>query len=203
MLKQNNRFDWTHTYYKGEKYEELGEKIFKYSVVDLVDCPYEPGTGTKCTKAVIDYFLYRYDNSDNYFTYNESLLKDYIDKVLPLKFGFSVGKIRLPYVDQQVEADDTLAQDYTSYKGLKDKFKFNILTDYIKTIRANISIRRTSNIVPSHQYIPRGKFMIATGTNRKKVGAMGILEDGLVYVMGLVGPEYKLYYLLPFRLVIM
>ena len=203
MLKQNNRFDWTHTYYKGEKYEELGEKIFKYSVVDLVDCPYEPGTGTKCTKAVIDYFLYRYDNSDNYFTYNESLLKDYIDKILPLKFGFSVGKIRLPYVDQQVEADDTLAHDYISYKGLKDKFKFNILTDYIKTIRANISIRRTSNIVPSHQYIPSGKFMIATGTNRKKVGAMGILEDGLVYVMGLVGPVYKFYYLLPFRPVIM
>ena len=172
-------------------------------MVDLVDCPYEPGTGTKCTKAVIDYFLYRYDNSDNYFTYNESLLKDYIDKVLPLKFGFSVGKIRLPYVDQQVEADDTLAQDYTSYKGLKDKFKFNILTDYIKTIRANISIRRTSNIVPSYQYLPSGKFMIATGTNVKKVGAMGILENGLVYVMGLVGPKYKFYYLLPFRPVIM
>ena len=171
-------------------------------MVELVDCPYEPDAGTKCTKAVIDYFLYRYDNSDDVFRYHQSLLKDYIDKVLPLKFGFSVGKI-IPYVDQQVEADDTLAKDYTSYKGLKDKFKFNILTDYIKTIRANISIRRTSNIVPSHQYIPSGKFMIATGTNRKKVGAMGILEDGLVYVMGLVGPAYKLYYLLPFRPVIM
>ena len=121
-------------------------------MVDLVDCPYEPGTGTKCTKAVIDYFLYRYDNSDNYFTYNESLLKDYIDKVLPLKFGFSVGKIRLPYVDQQVEADESLAHDYVNYKGLKDEFKFNILTDYLKTIHANIAIRRTNNIVAGSQY---------------------------------------------------
>ena len=172
-------------------------------MVDLVDCPYEPGTGTKCTKAVIDYFLYRYDNSDNYFTYNESLLKDYIDKVLPLKFGFSAGKIRLPYVDQQVEADEILAQDYSNYKGLKDEFKFNILTDYLKTIRANISIRRTSNIVSEYEYKPNGKLMIATGTNSKNVGAMGILEDGLVYVMGLVGPQYKFYYLLPFRPVIM
>ena len=202
-LKQNNRFDWTHTYYKGEKYEELGEKIFKYSLAELVDCPYEPDAGTKCTKAVIDYFLYRYDQSDDYFTYNESLLKDYIDKVLPLKFGFSVGKIRLPYVDQQVEADEILVEDYLNYKGLKDEFKFNVLTDYLKTIRANISIRRTSNMVPKAQYTPRGKFMIATGTNVKKVGAIGILEDGLIYVMGLIGPLYRYFYLLPFRLVIM
>ena len=203
MLKQNNRFDWTHTYYKGEKYVELGEKIFKYSVVDLVDCPYEPGTGTKCTKAVIDYFLYRYDNSESYFTYNESLLKDYIDKVLPLKFGFSVGKIRLPYVDNQVEADNILAQDYTNYKGLKDKFQFNILTDYMKTIRENFSIRRTSNIVSTNLYEPKNKKMIATGTNAKLVGAIGILEDGLIYVMGLVGPSYNFYYVLPFRLTVM
>ena len=172
-------------------------------MAELVDCPYEPGTGTKCTKAVIDYFLYRYDKSEDYFTYNESLLKDYIDKVLPLKFGFSVGKIRLPYVDQQVKADEILAQDYSNYKGLKDKFKFNILTDYLKSIRANISIRRTSNMVPETQYTPSGKLMIATGTNEKKVGAIGILENGLVYVMGLVGPAYKFHYILPFRLIIM
>lgn len=167
----------------------------------MVDCPYE--SGTKCTKAVIDYFIYRYDDSESYFTYHESLLKDYIDKVLPLKFGFNVGKIRLPYVDHQVEADETLAQDYTNYKGLKDKFQFNILTDYMKTIRENFSIRRTSNIVSSNLYEPRGKVMIATGTNRKFVGAIGILEDGLIYVMGLVGPAYNFYYVLPFRLVIM
>ena len=172
-------------------------------MVDLVDCPYEPGTGTKCTKAVIDYFLYRYDNSDKNFTYNESLLKDYIDKVLPLKFGFSVGKIRLPYVDHQLEADNILAQDYTNYKGLKDKFKFNILTDYLKTIQVNISIRKTSKIVAENSYTPRGKLMIATGTNVNNTGAIGILEDGLIYVMGLVGPDYIFYYLLPFRLVIM
>ena len=122
---------------------------------------------------------------------------------MPLKFGFSVGKIRLPYVDQQVEADEILAQDYSNYKGLKDEFKFNVLTDYLKTIRANISIRRTSNIVPNYQYEPRGKLMIATGTNVKKIGAMGILEDGLVYVMGLIGPAYNYYYLLPFRPIIM
>ena len=167
----------------------------------MVDCPYE--SGTKCTKAVIDYFIYRYDDSESYFTYNESLLKDYIDKVLPLKFGFSVGKIRLPYVDHQVEADATLAQDYTNYKGLKDEFKFNILTNYLETIRANIAIRRTNNIVAEVPYTPKNKLMIATGTNRKLVGAIGILEDGLIYVMGLVGPAYKHLYLLPFRLVIM
>ena len=167
----------------------------------MVDCPYE--SGTKCTKAVIDYFIYRYDDSESYFTYDESLLKDYIDKVLPLKFGFNVGKIRLPYVDHQVEADATLAQDYTNYKGLKDKFQFNILTDYMKTIRENFSIRRTSNIVSSNLYEPRGKVMIATGTNVKLVGGIGILEDGLIYVMGLVGPAYNFYYVLPFRLTVM
>ena len=45
--------------------------------------------------------------------------------------------------------------------------------------------------------------MIATGTNVKLVGAIGIIEDGLTYVMGLVGPKYRYLYLLPFRLVIM
>ena len=167
----------------------------------MVDCPYE--SGTKCTKALIDYFLYRYDKSEDYFSYNESLLKDYIDKVLPLKFGFNVGKIRLPYIDHQIEADEILARDYGNYKGLKDEFKFNILTDYLKTIRANVAIRRTNNIVAQNQYLPQGKLMIATGTNVKRFGAMGIIEDGLTYIMGLVGPKYIYLYLLPFRLVIM
>ena len=73
----------------------------------------------------------------------------------------------------------------------------------MKTIRENFSIRRTRNIVSKYLYEPRQKIMIATGTNVKLVGAIGILEDGLIYVMGLVGPVYNFYYVLPFRLTVM
>ena len=211
VLKQNHRFDWTHTYYKGEKYEELGEKIFKYSLVELVDCPYEPDAGTKCTKAVIDYFLYRYDNSDDVFRYHQSLLKDYIDKVLPLKFGIEGNRLRLPSIDNKdIWYTDIDGGDYINYHDLKDEFAFNTFTEYVNMIRDNISIRRTDKMVAENIYIVKGKEPIATSTNtalykdiNNIIGVAGILNDGIVYHLGLCGTKYHYKGILPFRLVIM
>ena len=210
MLKGNNRFDWTCTYYKGEKYEELGEKIFKYSLVELVDCPYEPDAGTKCTKAVIDYFLYRYDQSDDIFRYHQSLLKDYIDKVLPLKFGIEGNRLRLPSIDNKdVWYTDIDGGDYTNYHGLKDEFAFNTFTEYVNMISDNISMRNTDKMVAEGRYITNGKEAIATSTNtalykdtNKIIGVGGVHNDGIIYHLGLCGPIYKWNKILPFRLVI-
>ena len=210
VLKGNNRFDWTHTYYKGEKFEKLGEKIFKYSLVELVDCPYEPDAETKCTKAVIDYFLYRYDNSDDVFRYHQSLLKDYIDKVLPLKFGIEGNRLRLPSIDNKnIWYTDIDGGDYTNYHGLKDEFAFNTFTEYVNMISDNISMRNTDKIVVEGRYITNGKEAIVTSTNtalyrdpNKIIGVVGINNDGIVYHLGLCGPVYRWIRIVPFRLVI-
>ena len=180
-------------------------------MVDLVDCPYEPDAGTKCTKAVIDYFLYRYDNSDDAFRYHQSLLKDYIDKVLPLKFGIEGNKLRLPSIDNKdIWYTDIDGGDYTNYHDLKDEFAFNTFTEYVNMISDNISIRRTDKMVAEGRYIVKGKEPIATSTNtalkteiNNIIGVAGILNDGIVYHFGLCGPEYHYKGILPFRLVIM
>ena len=211
MLKGNNRFDWTHTYYKGEKFEELGEKIFKYSLVELVDCPYEPDAETKCTKAVIDYFLYRYDESDDVFKYNQSLLKDYIDKVLPLKFGFEGNRLRLPSIDnKEIWYSSIDGGDFTNYHNLKDEFAYNTFTNYVNMIADNISIRKTDKLIANCRYlVDNGKEVIATSTNIDNtifsqgiIGVVGIVENGTVFHFGLSGPHYCYLGILPFRLVI-
>ena len=176
----------------------------------MVDCPYEPDAGTKCTKAVIDYFLYRYDDSDDVFRYHQSLLKDYIDKVLPLKFGLEGNRLRLPSIDNKdIWYTDLDGGDYTDYHDLKDEFAFNTFTEYVNMISDNIFLRNTSNMVVEGEYIVKDKQIIATSTNTALykdindiIGIAGVLTDGIVYHLGLCGPTYHWKQITPFRLVI-
>ena len=181
-------------------------------MVELVDCPYEPGNGTKCTKAVIDYFLYRYDKSEDVFKYNQSLLKDYIDKVLPLKFGFEGNRLRLPSIDNKdIWYTYVDGGDFTNYHNLKDEFAYNTFTNYINMIADNISIRKTDKLIAEDKYlVGDNKEVIATSTNVDNttysqgiIGVVGILENGTTYNLGLSGPHYRFLGALPFRLVIM
>jgi len=84
-LKENDNFKWTHTYYRGEKYEELGEKIFKYSLVELEESPIEPGSQT--SKQLLDITFGSKLDSSYIFPLSETHLEDYIKKVMRKKMN--------------------------------------------------------------------------------------------------------------------
>ena len=73
-LKENIRFNWSHTYYKGQKYENLGEKVFKYSLVELEDSPIE--SGSKTSTKILD--LIFGSKSTSVLMYHDTHMADYV-----------------------------------------------------------------------------------------------------------------------------
>ena len=137
VFKGNHRFDWTHTYYKGEKYEELGEKIFKYSLVELEESKIKPSFNT--SQKLLDNIMG--DLSNDYgIGYDNSIAKEYIDKVVSRKIMKSVY---LPFIfGEQAFKQNEDATDNTDYNGLASYYKNVKETNYTIYVRDNYNAVR-------------------------------------------------------------
>ena len=161
-LLENSKFHWSHTFYKGDKYENLGEKVFKYSLVELEDSPIE--SGSKTTKALLDIFIgYGNDNGVR-ISYEKSILKAYISKVMEKKL---VVDTHLPYIDgktilaQHLDAEDNTEYNSETYEYYKNK-SINSRTQYSSFVYDNYETVRKIKNYP--MYGSKSQPIIATAT---------------------------------------
>ena len=161
-MLENSKFHWSHTFYKGDKYEHLGEKIFKYSLVELEDSPIE--SGSKTTKALLDIFIGHGNDSGVAISYDKSILKAYISKVMKKKLSVDT---HLPYINGRVVLrqhedvnDNTIFSDLT-YEYYKNK-SFDSRTQYSSYVSNNYKIVRQVENYP--MYEARNKDLLATAT---------------------------------------
>jgi hypothetical protein len=124
-LKDNIRFNWSHTYYKGQKYENLGEKVFKYSLVELEDSPIELGSKTAVKLLDITFG----SKSSNSIGYQETYMADYLNKVMRQKM--LVRETHIPYLfGKTILKRGEDANDYDNYHNLKGYYENRTVTPY-------------------------------------------------------------------------
>ena len=124
-MKENIRFNWSHTYYKGQKYENLGEKVFKYSLVDLEDSPIEPGSKTSIK--LLDLILG--SKSGATLLYNDTHMADYVNKVMRKKM--LVREMHIPYLfGKTFLKRGEEVNDYDNYLDLKGYYENRSVTGY-------------------------------------------------------------------------
>ena len=137
VLKGNKRFDWTHTYYKGEKYEELGEKIFKYSLVELEESKIKPNFNT--SRKLLDNIIGNLSNEGG-IGYDNSLAKEYLDKVMSVKI---MKYIYLPFIfGKQAMKQNVDAADNDDYQETAAYYKNVTETSYTTYVRDNFYLVR-------------------------------------------------------------
>ena len=161
-MLENSKFHWSYTFYKGDKYEHLGEKIFKYSLVELEDSPIE--SGSKTTKALLDIFIGYGNDNGVAISYNNSILKAYISKVMKKKLAVDT---HLPYINGKVVLrqhedvnDNTIFSDVT-YEYYKNK-SFDSRTQYSSFVSNNYETVRQIENYP--MYKVRNSGLLATAT---------------------------------------
>ena len=161
-MLENSKFHWSHTYYRGEKYESLGEKIFKYSLVELEDSPIE--SGSKTTKSLLDIFIGHGNDGGAVISYDKSILKAYISKVMKKKLTVDT---HLPYIDgkavltQFVDANDNTEYNSETYEYYKKK-SISSRTQYSSFVYDNYETVRQIENYPMYKL--RYKPIIATAT---------------------------------------
>ena len=124
-LKENVRFNWTDIYYKGEKYENLGEKVFRYSLVDLEDSPIEPGskTSTKLLDLIFG------SKSTSVLMYHDTHMADYVNKVMRKKM--LVREMHIPYIfGKTFLKRGEEVNDNDNYRDLKGYYENKSVTAY-------------------------------------------------------------------------
>ena len=161
-MLENSTFYWSHTYYRGDKYESLGEKIFKYSLVELENSPIE--AGSKTTKSLLDIFIGHGNDGGVVISYDKSMLKAYINKVMKKKLTVDT---HLPYIDgkavltQHLNANDNTEYNSETYEYYKNK-SINSRTQYSSFVYDNYETVRKIENYP--MYGLRYKGLIATAT---------------------------------------
>lgn len=124
-MKDNIRFNWSHIYYKGQKYESLGEKVFKYSFVELEDSPIEPGSKTAVKLLDITFG----SKSSNSIGYQETYMADYLNKVMRQKM--LVRETHIPYLfGKTILKRYEDANDGDNYHNLKGYYENRTVTPY-------------------------------------------------------------------------
>ena len=124
-LKENIRFNWTDIYYKGEKYENLGEKVFRYSLVDLEDSPIEPGskTSTKLLDLIFG------SKSTSILMYHDTHMSDYVNKVMRKKM--LAREMHIPYLfGKTFLKRGEEVNDNDNYRDLKGYYENRSITAY-------------------------------------------------------------------------
>lgn len=177
-MLENSKFHWSHTYYKGEKYETLGEKIFRYSLLELEDSPIE--LGSKTTKSLLDIFIGYGNDGGVTISYEKSILKAYINKVMKKKLSVDT---HLPYIDgkavltQYVDVNDNTKYNDTTYEYYKKK-SVDSRTQYSSYVSDNYETVREIENYP--MYKSRYQPLIATATqyNHYKDGVL-TLKSGI------------------------
>ena len=161
-MKQNKNFAWNYIYYKGEKFEELGEKIFKYSLVELEDSPI--AEGSKTSNKLIDLtFTLKYDDV-GLVGYRGSNIEEYVEKLMNKKMMLQT--LRLPLLfgkEQFIRNVDEGASDLTDYKGLKSYYITKVPTAYVEYIMTD---KLKYRMIPEniHQSQEVGSYFITTAT---------------------------------------
>ena len=195
-LGQNLTFNWNYLYYKGHKYEHLGDEVFKYSLVELEDS--KLSIGKKQTKKLIDAFTFVYDDKDCNWTigegqYDISILKPYIEKVMYKKMNES-KTLDLPYIngnkkwyipedgheDDPTPEDGDIHKDGEDYKSLKHYWKNQERTEYNFYFVRNIATRNFFSKIEKED-----RNFIATATEY-----WGPKSSGEVYNRGFWGFKY-------------
>ena len=124
-MKENISFNWSHTYYKGQKYENLGEKVFKYSLVELEDSPIE--SGSKTSTKLLD--LIFGSKSTSVLMYHDTYMADYVNKVMRKKM--LVREMHIPYLfGKTVLKRGEELNDYDNYRDLKGYYENRSITGY-------------------------------------------------------------------------
>lgn len=124
-MKENIRFNWSHTYYKGQKYENLGEKVFRYSLVELEDSPIEPGS--KTAVKLLDITFGTKGSNDQ--SYQKTYMADYLNKVMRQKM--LVRETHIPYLfGETILKSGEDANDYDNYHNLKGYYENRTVTPY-------------------------------------------------------------------------
>lgn len=196
-MLENSKFHWSHTYYKGEKYESLGEKIFKYSLVELEDSPIE--SGSKTTKALLDIFIGHGNDGGVVISYDKSILKAYISKVMKKKLSVDT---HLPYINgnvvlkQYVDANDNTIYNNETYEYYKNK-SFDSRTQYSSFVSNNYKTVRQIENYPMYEVRKQGLLATATQYDYFKNG-ISELKSGLwgfwLYDDAYHGKIYSSYY---------
>ena len=179
-MLENSKFHWSHTFYKGDKYENLGEKIFKYSLVELEDSPIE--SGSKTTKSLLDIFIGYGNYGGAVISYDKSILKAYISKVMKKKLTVDT---HLPYIygkaslAQHLDADDNTEYNSETYEYYKNK-SINSRTQYSSFVYDNYETVRKIENYP--MYASKYEPIIATATQYAE-----FKNNGLIYWSGIWG----------------
>ena len=156
MFKGNKRFDWTHTYYKGNKYEELGEKIFKYSLIELEESKIKPNFNT--SRKLLDNIIGNLSDEGG-IGYDNSLAKEYLDKVMSVKI---MKNIYLPFIfGKQAMQQNVDAVDNDDYQETAAYYKNVTETSYTTYVRDNFDLVRHFD----NQIFARVRSIIGTATN--------------------------------------
>ena len=183
-LKENENFKWTHTYYRGEKYEELGEKIFKYSLVELEESPIKPGSQT--SKQLLDNIMGDLSDEGG-IGYDNSIAKEYIDKVVSRKIMKSVY---LPFIfGEQALKQNEDATDYTDYNGVASYYKNVKETNYTTYVRDNFNVVRFFDNIVGY-----GECASIIGTATNYISPQGVKLNGFWGFIPKTGLIYSAYF---------
>ena len=219
-MVENNRFNWNHIYYRGEKYEKFDDKIFKYDKVEFEDSYIEPGT--RMSKLVLDSFIYRKNTGNETYGFEKTLLYSYLNKVMRKKLR--VNNVRIPKLNgithfARSHQNAEYICDYKDFEGRKDKLKFSDadISKYTHCIINKPSLRHTSNLIANdiydvdtyyHSGVKAHTRATATviedliNLNQGKLGTVGINQSGLLYIYGLLGSKYTWIATLSYNIII-
>ena len=97
------------------------------------------------TKNTIDISIF-HENKTNSNIYNNSYIKQYLEKVVKVKM--QVSSIGLPWLKNKNTdiMDEGTAKAYSNTQSKRDKLKWKKITDYTKDVQANYKTLRNINI---------------------------------------------------------
>ena len=101
--------------------------------------------GQMWTKNTIDISIF-HENKSNSNIYNNSYIKEYLEKVVKIKM--QVSSISLPWLkNKNTDIMDTgTAQSYSDTQTKMDKLKWKKITDYTKDVHASYKTLRNINV---------------------------------------------------------
>ena len=107
------------------------------------------------TKNTIDISIF-HENKSNSNIYNNSYIKEYLEKVIKLKM--QVSSIGLPWLKNKNTdiMDEGTANQYSNTQEKRDKLKWKKITDYTKDVQANYKTLRNINInISNDEHYPQ------------------------------------------------
>ena len=174
------------------------------------------------SKLVLDSFIYRKNTSNETYGFEETLLYSYLNKVMRKKLR--VNNVRIPKLNGITHFAKTpqnayYIHDYRDFEGWKDKLKFSDadISKYTHSIINKPSLRHTSNLIANYIYDLNTYYKSGVTVHSKttatilednitftqgKLGTVGITQSGLIYVYGLVGPEFTYITTLSYNIII-